>query len=50
VFKQYYTYFYTLFTHTYIKKIQTTLLEQHYQTGPKFVRDQLMVCNKGFDN
>ena len=38
IFKQYYMYFYTLFTHTYFQKLQTTLLEQHYQTSPKYLR------------
>ena len=26
------------FTHTYFQKLQTTLLEQHYQTSPKYLR------------
>ena len=34
MFKQHYTYFHIFFSPTHIsKKIQTTLLEQHYQTG-----------------
>ena len=34
VSKQYYTYFHTLFHSHVFQKIQTTLLEQHYQTIP----------------
>ena len=29
------------FTHTYFQKIQTTLLEQHYQTAPHADDDDL---------
>ena len=35
VFKQYYSILTHFFTHTYFQKIQTMLLEQHYQMGPK---------------
>ena len=35
VFKQHYTYFYTLFHSHVFSKIQTTLLEQRYQKTPK---------------
>jgi len=31
-FKQHCMYFHTFFTYTYFQKIQTTLLEQYYQT------------------
>ena len=28
------------FTYTYFQKIQITLLEQHYQTGPNYLKDR----------
>jgi len=47
VFKQYYIYFYIFFTYMYFKKIQITLLKQHYQMAPKGVAmDNLFFLGK----